>query len=83
MQFPVTNTDHALQAIARKLGFLLPGDTEDIRKTEEYILRAYTDGKFGRLSLDTPEGYPIPEEVAKERVRILWPQLQIDIDEED
>ena len=83
VQFPVTNTDHALKAIARKLGFLLPGDTEDIRKTEEYILRAYTDGKFGRLSLDTPEGFPVPEEVAKDRVRVLWPQTQIDIDDED
>jgi len=76
--FPVKDYDDILTTIAAKMGYKLPGDEPDIRKTEEFILRSYTDGKFGKMTLDTP-----PDSQAPGDVKILWPDAKINLDIED
>jgi len=76
--FPVKDYDDILTTIAAKMGYKLPGDEPDIRKTEEFILRSYTDGKFGKMTLDTPPDFQAPGDV-----KILWPDAKINLDIED
>ncbi|WDE99056.1 ribosome biogenesis GTPase YlqF [Lentisphaera profundi] len=78
VKFPVTDYDHILETISAKMGYKLPGNMPDIRKTEEYILREYTDGKFGKMTLDIH-----PDSQAKSDVTILWPDAKINMDAEE
>lgn len=44
----------SLDVIARRRGYLLPGDQLDLRRTAQAILKDYRHGKLGRLTLERP-----------------------------
>ena len=52
MQFPVKDYNCILETIAKKMGYKLPGDEPNIKKTEDLLLRSFTEG--GKMTLDTP-----------------------------
>ncbi|MBY6108895.1 ribosome biogenesis GTPase YlqF [Halomonas sp. H33-56] len=58
---------HAILAeIAAKRGGLRAGGEIDLHRGSEVLLHELRDGKLGRLTLETPEDIPAPEEAAVE-----------------
>lgn len=43
------------EAIARRRGYLLPGDAIDLRRTAQAILKDFRHGRLGRLTLERPQ----------------------------
>jgi len=44
----------SIEAIARRRGYLLPGDQEDLRRTAQAVLKDFRHGRLGRLTLERP-----------------------------
>ena len=59
------------------MGYLLVGGEADIRKTEEYLLRSFTDGKFGRITFDQLPSFSPPPGL----VKIHWSDEKINFDD--
>jgi ribosome biogenesis GTPase A len=78
VQFPVKDYNCILETIAKKMGYKLPGDEPNIKKTEDLLLRSFTEGKFGKMTLDTPIDFQAPENIT-----IKWPDEKINLDNED
>ncbi len=47
-------SDLSLETIARRRGYLLPGDALDFKRTAQAILKDFRHGKLGRITLERP-----------------------------
>ncbi len=77
VEIPPKDYSDILNTIAFKMGYLLPGGEADLRKTEEYILRGFTDGKYGRITFDQLPEFNAPSGTPN----IAWPDEKINFDD--